>query len=393
MNRPDSSAYVLFLSLDQFYVRHFAPPGDQTARAVSRGRWIVDATDAARSLGALPGTPLVRARTYLAGQGVIHEWQDALGLAAQREWLDSAAAHCGVIEPLDQHAAWLDLSAHPDPIWVAKRIVADVANAASLPLRCGSARVKWLARKAAEVEGTQLTPMTAEELGSLPVHELEPVEEKMRERLGFLGCRRIRDVVDLPLSVLTKNFGPHAMAILQAAKGGLVEDVQAVYPPGVLRECVHLDGLTSDASALTAALERLARALGERLQRSALSAVHLSAQIEFEEQAVCAKRTFRKPVHDVRSVLHALSREVLPIITEPVAAVRIELGELNPAQLVQQHLENARSSPRARQDRVDVALHQMLAAFGDQAIARASELEEPWRVKVLRAWGDALGWR
>lgn len=393
MSAEFANSYVLFLSLDQFYVRHFAEAGDRIVRAVNRGRWIIDATDAARHLGVMPGTPLIRARTYLAGHGLIHEWQDALGADAQQAWLDVAARHCGVIEPCDQHAAWLDLSAHPNPMWVAERVVEDIAAVSGLTVRFGSARTKWLAKKSAEIEGTHLAPMTPEELGLLSVHELTPIDEEARERLVFLGCRRIREIPELSLTVLTKNFGPQAMMIIQAAKGGLVEEVRPLYPNDVIRECVLLDGAAEEAAVIDAAFQRLAMALGERLGRSGQAAMRLTAEIEFEEEICIAERTFRKPVHDAHSVLNALRRDVMPSVTRPVLALRVTLRELQVAQLVQQHLENARSSPRSRQDRAEVALRQVSSAFGNHAIARASELEEPYRVRVLKAWSNALGWR
>src|SRR5690349_14039870 len=103
---------IVFLSLPRFFVRPHAEPA---LAVVIRDRLVLDMSEIAERAGVQRGMPVRQARAIFQG-GRFVPWKEEDYREAQIQWLDVCARFTGVIEPQDQHAAWLDFSSHPKPI-------------------------------------------------------------------------------------------------------------------------------------------------------------------------------------------------------------------------------------------------------------------------------------
>ncbi len=202
--------YLLRLRLGSFYVRVLrragvAPVPD--GLVVVREGVVLDCDERAAGRGVETGMAVRQARTILQG-GPFREWVPDHYRRAQEVWLDVCCAFSDVIEPEDQHSAFLDLSDHPDPRGTAAEAIAAVARRTGLPVRWGLAPSKWLALLVSEAgDPWESSDDPLRYLWTLPVAALLPVPEEHRRRLRFLGYRKVGDVAAVPLEELRRQFG------------------------------------------------------------------------------------------------------------------------------------------------------------------------------------------
>ena len=108
---------IVYIHLPGFYVR-----SHQSERpvVVVKSRKVLDANLRARRAGVEGRMPLSVAKSILAKNPlpdapIFIEWKEDEYDRAQRHWLDRCVEFSEVIEPAEQHSAYIDLSAHPHP--------------------------------------------------------------------------------------------------------------------------------------------------------------------------------------------------------------------------------------------------------------------------------------
>src|SRR5207253_6874893 len=150
---------------------------------VVRDGMVLDFNEAASRRGIDEGLSLRQARAIL-NDGKFQPWQREEYEERQRIWLDLCVDFTGVIEPADQHSAWLDLSLHPDSFDIAERVVRTLSQKTGLTVRFGAAPSKWISLLAARHDDGGLAIRDPKAfLAPLPTAELLPVTFEHRERL------------------------------------------------------------------------------------------------------------------------------------------------------------------------------------------------------------------
>jgi DNA polymerase-4 len=373
---------IVFLRIPRFYVDGFAPS------IVVRDRKVLDACYEAEFLGVSVGMPLGTAKAVLAKQSLgiqVRQWKAEDFKEKQKAWLEVCTQFTDVIEPIDQHEAYLDLSSHSHPFDLWETLRNKIENQTS-----GIARVKWIARAALEKNDPERLAYFAPNvfLDELPTSLLEPVALESRRRLEFLGYRTVGDVATIPLETLRSLFGQEALTIWQASRGKSSEAVRALYPEASLADRFYFESPVHQREQIEAALQVLARRLSKRLTDKDLQGSILRLWLGIEDEPeVLVEREFAKPMQSTTSLRFALCTLCEP--KKPLTSLRVLMPQLTRAHRKQQNLYVART------DSVPVfrgAVKQVQKVFGSEAIKLGSEMKLSRRQLVLRAWKDATGW-
>lgn len=395
--------YFLFCELKKFYVREWEkrdPTRVAIPLAVHRDKRVLDLNEPAHTAGVRTGMGLEEAKALLQGMGLV-KFEEEPYREAQQQWLDVLTTYSSVVEPAEMHQAWLDLSGHADPFDLIAQLRSELLRTSLGTPQFGLAGNKWLARLAADVlcgipldlwpEATRkILREPAVFIAELPVHALSPVDPVHRDRLKFLGYRTIGHVAQIPLRVLRDQFGNESQRIHAAAKGGPQDIVRPLYPPDAVVARFRFPGGISDSEELSRGLERLSRSLAKRLSERESQSTDIEMRLETEAGKLERKRTFSRPIRTAREVLTALSRMVGEVAS-PIEAIFIRIPNLSKAKERQAGLFTlAQPGENVGADR---ALSSLRKVFGDHSVMRASEKVESRRVRVLRAWSHATGWK
>jgi nucleotidyltransferase/DNA polymerase involved in DNA repair len=430
----------LFIRLEGFYSRAL-PRKDSRPLVIHHQKFVLDVDEHAYQRQVYPGMPLSEAKAILQ-EGAFVSWEEEPYRIAQAEWLDLCAEISDVIEPAEQHSAWVDLSLQPDAEELAIHLVRKIERQLGLKAIPGLAATKWIARLASEIRRSLGDDMMAESirlrepvtnserfLAPLKTRLLTPVEQAHRTRLEFLGYATIGAVARVPLNVLRAQFGDASTHIRMCAKGRFFESVESKYPPDSLAERISFDGVVEDLQVLDNGLQQLAFSISERLSKHDRQAKDVVVTLEHEEPGrtidvppmndelieppndalmrlpfiggtpmvrphlgvTVLKRKFTKPIQNYASALASLRLMLTPPPEVPVTAIRVRLENTTHSKRIQQEL-TGRTSNGERQLGAIAAFQHIRTVFGDAAIQTGSDIVEPRRKQVLRAWKDATGW-
>ncbi len=391
---------ILFLRLEGFYAKAH---NSEQPLVVHRDKRVLDANALARERNIYSGMPLSEAKAILQGGGFV-AWEEEPYRALQAQWLDLCTEFADVIEPCEQHSAWIDLSAQPDPELLALNLVRAITEKFGLTAIPGMAGSKWIAKLASDLyaqagptplESSLAMHSTVKDplffLATLKASMLTPVEPEHLKRLEFLGYRTIGDIASVPLYALRGQFGDAATHIRRCARGGHVQPVQAMYPPNSFSARIAFEGYVEDMQVLDQSLQELARTIGERLNADDKQAKALTLTLEFENSNETRRRKFTKPIQNYASALSSLRLMLAEIPKQPLLGLRARLENVTCAKRVQQELSGC-TTRSDRERGAAAAFNHIKTVFGDAAIAAGNELIEPRRKQVLRAWRDATGW-
>lgn len=389
--------YFLFVDLPGFYVRVWEtrdPARAKAPLAVHRDKHVLDLNASAADIGVRIGMRVDEAKLLLASSGLIG-FEEEPYREAQSRWLDAMCEFSSSIEPVEPHAAFADLSGHPDPYDLLPMIARKIQVAINLTPRMGLSSAKWVARRSV-LSGAH--PFTAEDwvqrpsvcLYALPVSVLDPVEVLHRERLKFLGYRTIGAVSEIPLRTLKGQFGDAAMVISSASQGRSNEPVRPLYPPDSIVLKHSYPGGLDDLEALRTAIDALAKSCAYALSTRSAVGENVEVVLEHDTRIVSRRRTFSRPIRTSREVGSALTR-LIGKPSESVQSITVRMPKLRKAEERQSGLFVTRvpGDDVAAKRTVD----RVRGVFGDHSIVRASEIVVPRRVRVLRAWSHATGWK
>ncbi|HTQ10831.1 MAG TPA: hypothetical protein VMI31_12215 [Fimbriimonadaceae bacterium] len=403
--------YFVFLRLSGFYAQVLdRRPGNLHAKPliVHRDKRVLDVDEAAQTRQIYRGMPLAEAKAILH-DGAFVSWEEEPYRQAQGEWLDPCAEFSDVIEPDEQHSAWIDLSLHPNPQALAESLRRRVEEATGLRATLGIGWSKWIAKLATQLANTQYPiPDTLTFLHSLKTRHLSPVDLEHLARLEFLGYATIGEVAKVPFEVLRAQFGEAATHIRMCARGGYFEPVAAVYPPNSISERVPFEGSVEDLPTLDLALRDLAASLSKRLSQEDKQGKELVVTLEVDaggnhegdkgttahEGASCVvrRRKFTKPIQNYASALASLRLLLTPPPEEPILGIRARLENVTEAKRIQREL-TGHTTTADRERGALAAFQHIRTVFGDASIVTGCDIVEPRRKQVLRAWKDATGWR
>lgn len=383
-------SYIVWIELERFYAELYKTCEEPLI--IDRQKIVLDTNLAGRQMGVAPGMGTRQAKMLLP-ECTIRTWNREDHVDRQAAWLDICAEFTGIVEPVDQHVAALDLSGHPDPLEVTERLVRALVSRTGLPVRFGAACSKWIAKLAADQGGSERAVEDPRSfLAPLPVSELFPVEEEHRQRLGFLGYGTIGEVARIPLDVLQKQFGQEGLRISAAAQGRHSQPVCALYPKGSMRECLIFEGPVDVWETIDNGLRALAERLGQRLADLRMQGSTVELQVETEDGGCLRmERRFTKQIRNPISALWAFRLLLQDPPEVPVASLRVSLVHLERVRHRQSELNGL--DPGCQRHEARSAVNYVRTVFGDGSVKLASEVEVPRRVRVLREWQSATGWR
>lgn len=395
----------LFMRLLGFYAKALLQQDQKLSGrplVIHRDKRVLDADPLAESRQVYRGMALSEAKAILT-EGAFVPWQEEPYRPLQATWLDLCTEISDVIEPCDQHSAWIDLSLQPDAELLAIRLKDRIQDHLELSASLGLGGTKWIARLASESKAIHASQGLAAHLSlrdplvdpaaflsPLKTRSLSPVEPAHRARLEFLGYNTIGDVAKVPLNVLRSQFGDAATHIRMCAKGGYFEPVESQYPPNSLSERIGFEGQVEDLQVLDEGLKKLAAMISEKLTKMDRQAKDVVVTLEHEEfRTTVLRRKFTKPIQNFPSALASLRLLLTPPPEDPVVGIRIRLENVSQSKRVQQELTGRNSE---REKGAIAAFAHIRTVFGDTAIQTGSDIVEPRRKQVLRAWKDATGW-
>jgi DNA polymerase-4 len=374
--------------------------GEEACAFAWEGR-IVDASAAARARGLAEGMSEQEARSLLRGDGRVRAVVPEEHWEAARPWLDLCAEASAGVEPARPDLAFVDLSAHPAPSEVAAELLARIARRHGGGLRAGLASMRWAAElamapcdpRALAVGLLPFEPVrdAAAWLAPLPVRLLAPALPRHRERLEFLGYRTIGAVAQAPYPQLARQFGGQAMTLHLASRGRLADPIRPAYPSESLSWERSFPGGLDDSEALAAALREGAEALGSELEARTLAARE-SCLTLFDEEGrwASASRPFSRAAQDSGRIGQALLQMAAGLrLSAPPARAWARVRELGPAPLRQRSLWQEGRSRAGLEE----AIAAVQGAFGSAAVAQGSAVPVDRRVRVMREWRNATGWK
>lgn len=398
---------ILCLILQGFYLKHLPPLAPEEAGkavVVHDGAAPVDLSAEAIERGAKPGMSLKELKSLLREDGRFIQVDDDQSRQDAIAWWDLCAECSDGVECPSPHMAFVDLSHHPQPDEVGEELIRRLHRLLGLKIRACLAPAKWLgvlfAEPCAEVALNSgipclaLVSSPAQSLAPLPTALLTPLAPDIRERLVFLGCRRVGQIQREPLPLLMRHFGKEGAFIHQLAWGRWRDPLVPQHPPESATVEVPLGGETEDAQALQQSLvvaaQELAMVLGER-DRTACALRLIWRSDGGQWHGVV--RPLSKAICSSISFLAALNRMLAdsPPPFPPVGlTVRAERLEVRPS--FQRTLLGG-TAKAEREAAINGALKNVKAMFGEGHVIPADQVSMPRRLRVLRAWRRSIGWR
>lgn len=388
---------ILYLSLPGFYVTTARASGENPEELVIHGGGLVVDSDAK---GIEPGVSLKEAKAMGRASCRFLPYRPDDFVEAQERWLTLSLDATHAIEPEEQHSTYLDLNGHPQPVDVATSLIAGLCRM-GYRVRAGMAGSKWLARLAAQdcderavaLGVPPFEPVTdaASFLAPLPTRLLTPVDPSTRERLEFLGYRRIGQVADAPPAALASQFGAQGVLIRQSARGLLGERVIPRFPPDSVGVSQRFPGGMESMTQIDEAIRGIARLLsGELLQRD-LCGCQLIVTVEEECSAFTTIGVLGKPTQSELAISLAIARHLKGKMKRAVWGLRVTMPRLRRVGVTQAVLPSMRGGLE-RRVAADVALRMVRQSMGDESVRIAADLPVPRREQVLRIWKHATGW-
>lgn len=380
--------YIGFCILTGLYIKQLQKKAETEAQpvVVTAQKVVLDACPLAQAKGVLPGSAVSVAKAILGPQVSFIAWKEETYAPAQEEWLGLCEKYTDAIEPINQHSAYLDLSAHGQPDDIASLMTQDLA-AHGFNARIGVGGNKWTAELTARHgdPGHIALIMPRRYVGGFPISVL-PCAPSQVQRLALLGCHRIADILAIPISALRAQFGDDALQLRKWALGGDDPVVRAIYPKHKVSAVFWPSSPVNNSQELDHCLEILAQRLGEKLESQDKFGHALLLIFEREDlPPLSRQRTFAKPIFDGLTAMTAL-RALAGQIQDPIAAMRAQMGEVRARDRHQPSLEGPNDA-RAKQQKADLAMQSMQKMFGEDAVRPTSRLITPRQI-FLRAFDD-----
>ncbi|MDI9638946.1 hypothetical protein QPK87_27935 [Kamptonema cortianum] len=395
--------YFLYLKVVGLYVQKLQTDTSVGNRllVVHDKKTVLECVHEAESRGIQEGTPLPEAKSILREQGKFIEVNFEDFEQEKKEWLDVCLSFTNSIEAESPASAWLDLSPHADPDFVADQLLRTLLQQTRYRVSVGASPTKWVAKVIARsfgqipLEGISLLDCEKDAfkaIHQLPTSMLLPVEPEIRARLAQLGYRRIGHVAQAPLSALSRQFGKRGILVHRAAHGLSLEPLHSNYPESSFSHSVRFEAPIDSQLILEQALDSCARACAAELCQQDKVAQTLHLTFETESGFDSWTRTFSKPTQKATVLTTALRQGLGSVeLVDGVMGIRVLLYGLKNSLRSQMKLGNEHES-ELKLVRAQSSIQRLNNAFGHSKLVKATDLEWPRRKKLLQLWKQSTGW-
>ena len=273
--------------------RDDAGPAPRATVVQIKGGWRLAAVDrAAAQAGLTPGMPLADARAQVPTLATVptDPSADAKTLERLAHWLGRYSPWTAVDSSLPAEAnipgagLWLDITGCAHLFGGEDALLSDLCHrldAAGYTVRAGLAATlgtAWALARFATDGGRHYQRLESggerDALAGLPVTALR-LPADTAENLARLGLRRIEDLYPLPRAALVLRFGLEPCLRLDQALGDRDEPLSPLAPPPLFQVRLNFPDPIGRTEDITLALDRLLKALMERLERAGKGARRL----------------------------------------------------------------------------------------------------------------------
>jgi DNA polymerase-4 len=393
---------IIHIDLDAFFVAVerldnpalIGVPVIVGGRAESRGV-VSSASYEARHFGVHSAMPTARA-LRLCPQAVLVSGHRGRYAEMSRHVMDLLAGYTPLLEPISIDEAFLDITgteAHYGPparlaVTIQDRIEAELKLSASL----GVASNKLVAKIASDYRkphGITVVPPGEEAafLAPLPIRRLWGVGEVTARELARLGVQTIGDLAGFSQDELAGRFGAHGEGLWRAARGIDESPVtQEQEAKSLSREETFAQDVR-DPILLRRELLRLSEAVAFRLRRHNLQARTIHLKLRYDDFTTLTRQATLVDPTDTGPAIYAQALALFEAAWDRRRLVRlVGVGAANLEQPARQlRLFEQEDS---RQAQLDAALDRIRSRFGEDAIQRASLLEEPEELWVPKGVPD-----
>ena len=290
-----------------------------------------------------------------------------------------------LVEPLALDEAFLDVSGSGrlfgEPVEIARKIKSDIRRELNLVASVGVAPNKFLAKVASDLDkpdGLVVVPpdRVREFLDPLPVGRLWGVGKTAQHRLDRLGIRQIGQLRQLPLEVLTDNFGRSGEHLWNLAHG---TDDRSVVPDHVAKSVSHETTFATDVEeldVLRAWLMELTEQVARRLRRNQLQGRTVQLKVRYGDfHTVTRSQTLPEPTSitdEIWRSAEGLLTTRLPNRKLSVRLIGVGVTSIETTGPKQQLLFD--TEERQKLGQLDLATDQIKSRFGASAVGRAITL-------------------
>jgi len=289
-----------------------------------------------------------------------------------------------LLEPISIDEAFLDVSgteAHYGPPGVLTKTLQDRIEAElGLSGSLGAATNKLVAKIASDFRkphGITVVPPGQEAafLAPLPIRRLWGVGEVTGRELARLGIQTIGDLARLSAEELRARMGANGDGLWRAACG---IDGSPVIPEHEAKSLSREETFAQDVrdpAVLRRELLRLSDAVAARLRRHNLQARTVGLKLRYPDFTTLTRQATLAEPTDAGAVIFAQAQALFEAAWDRRAIRLIGVAAANLSQPGRQLRLFEQDDQRHAQ--LEAALDRIRARFGDQAIQRASLLEEP----------------
>jgi DNA polymerase-4 len=287
-----------------------------------------------------------------------------------------------LVEPVSVDEAFLDLTGTEElfgaPAETASRLKARIREVTGLTASVGLAPNKFLAKLASDLRKPDglvvIEPARVQEtLDSLPVERLWGVGAATLRRFERLGVKRVEQVRQVPLEVLTQQFGSSGEHFYRLARG---MDERPVQPDRGAKSISHeitFSRDVDDPDALRDVVRHQIEDVAYRLRAHDLYARTVQLKIRYPDFTTLTRaQTLPDATHQTQSLMEA----ALAVLDEwwsdsphPLRLLGTGAANLVTADSRQLSLF---ADTDGRQERLDAAVDQVRRRFGSEAVRRGA---------------------
>lgn len=343
----------------------------------------------AKAYGITTGEPVINALRKCPGLVSVAPDHD-LYHRRSRQLMEYLKSVCPDIEQVSIDECYMDYSPisayYTSPEAAATSIKDAIYEKFGFTVNIGISDRKVLAKMASDFRKPDLVHTLyqneiSEKLWPLPVSRLFLCGRSSVETLKKLGILTIGDLAGTDVSILTAHLKSHGLMLWNYANG--LDDSAVLPEPAEMKGIGNSTTLTLDAVTREAAakiLLDLAESVGRRLRASHLRASLVCTEIKYSTfQSVSHQRVLDSPTASTDVIYRAACALFDELWNgSPVRLLGIRTGKLEDGDApLQLNLFDYAAPISEKQQKLDAALDQIRARYGDNAIKRGSLLDSP----------------
>ncbi len=372
--------WIAFIHVKRFYVRVYRQMRLSLGRrplVVARNGKVLEACSLAQAEGVSTGIPLRQVRC-LCPQAQIVTCNPDDCIPLYRQIWDIVAAYSPVVEPIDFHRGFVDItkvlsSTNQAQAWQ-KEISRQIQQQTDLQVCIGIGPGKFIARVAVDHNAVVVEEDAREFLAPISLSGLDWLDYKLRDTLQRLGLPTLDQVAGLDKNTLIQQTEQLGGQLHNWINGKDDRAVQPLYPPREER-VVHTFDIEDRQGVIIQALDEICEQLGNKLQSTASQTRRLTLQVEDVAGHHMHTQQYSRSLKDALRLYQATERLLKQLWEgQPLLSIEIVAEDLQPVDHHQLSLWGS-----YRHGKTEQALQIVCPRYGGQAVSKASELEDKRR--------------